>query len=1136
MLNLTKLNIRLLFVFFLIGSNIICSYGQAKELQFRYLTPKDGLSSSSINTVFQDHIGYIWIGTYNGLNRYDGYDFKVYSKSDSDSNSGPGYRQKAIFEDRDNRLYIGSNIGLSLYDRDQDHFINYIEEESSPFYNINYDIFEIVEDSVGNLWLATNRGLVYYDRINNSKVEYTHHPNKPESLSDNWVETVFFDSKNRIWVGTRLGLNLFQPSTQSFKNISLKNKKKEDNDDVSFISIAEDSAGNIWIGSSNGLYCVENGQAEDETVLKRYFHFPDDPLNFSGNRLLSLFIDNENNLWVGAENGGLFLINPQDRTFRHYKMDDFNPTSLNNESIQCVFLDNTENLWVGTFGGGLNISEKNNDAIFHYKNLKGNKSSLSNNRVSSILQANDGKIWVGTDGGGLNQFNLQSKRFTSYDIENAGLSSNSILDLAEDYHHQIWIASWGGGLMKYKPIENRFYSFTINNSKIPDNDIFSVAAGNNKDLWLGSCTYGLVHYQIDKNKFTNYTQTNSAIISNYIFVVKVVKEEIYIGTEVGLQVFTPKENKFETFVPDPNNPYAISHGSIYDMLVENDSSVWIATQFGLNRFNPKTKMFQRYFMKDGLPDNVIRSLLIDNSGLLWVGTNNGVCKFDYQHGQIENFSQDDGLQSNEFNFKSALALKNGNLLFGGTNGFNIIAPERIKKNTTIPQIVLTDFFLFNKPANANAIGSPLKADISSCKEVILSHHQNFLTFYFSAMDFTRPEKNKFSYMLENFDADWIYSGSKREASYTNIHPGTYILHVKGSNNDGVWNEEGTDLKITILPPWYLTWYFKVIYALLFVGIILVVFYIRTSTLRKQKERLTIKVAERTRDLKNKNLLLEQNAIELNQTNSLLKSRQQLIEKQKESLMIQAEELKIVAENLEETNNELINLNATKDRFFSIIAHDLRSPFNGFLGFTQIMAEDLPSLSMEKIQEISVSMMKSANNLFQLLENLLQWASIQQGLFSYERKMLKLSPIANESLAAITEIAKTKRIDISIDIPENLMVYADHNVVQMVIRNLLSNAVKFTTRGGKISLSAKATDNKFVEILIEDSGIGMNKNLLDHLFRIDTKTNRRGTEGEPSSGLGLIICKDLIEKQGGKLGVESKEGIGSVFHVYLNSKA
>jgi Signal transduction histidine kinase len=352
--------------------------------------------------------------------------------------------------------------------------------------------------------------------------------------------------------------------------------------------------------------------------------------------------------------------------------------------------------------------------------------------------------------------------------------------------------------------------------------------------------------------------------------------------------------------------------------------------------------------------------------------------------------------------------------------------------------------------------------------------------------------------------------------------------VKASNNDGVWNAEGASIKITILPLWWLTWYFKIIYAALIISLIIAIFYFRTSNLRKQKEVLGKTVEERTHDLFEKNTLLEYQSEELAKINSILLNNQKTIE-------TQSEELKVTAENLEQTNIELINLNATKDKFFSIIAHDLRSPFNNFLGLTEIMAEELPNLTMDKLQEITASMRNSAINLFRLLENLLQWARMQKGSFSYNKEILELFPIVDESAAVIQETAKNKDIVLSVDIPENLKVFADRNVIQMVVRNLLSNALKFTKEGGKVSISAKAVEN-IVNVSVKDSGIGMSKNLIDYLFRLDVTTNRKGTNGEPSTGLGLIICKELIEKQGGKLWVESKEGIGSVFHFSMYSSS
>lgn len=1128
-----KIIIQLVFIIFFFTLDILNLVAQPVKLQFKHLTPNDGLSSSAVSRILQDHLGFMWICTRDGLNQFDGYNFKLFKNNPSDRFSISGDIISAIYEDRNNNLLIGSNGGLSLFNRDSEQFVNYIFEESSPFYGMNLKVNSIVEDSLGNLWLATSHALIYFDRINNKAIQYIHDPNNPESLSNNYVESVYIDSENRIWVTTKSGLNLFQPSTGKFKHITHGENIEDNYSDFSFLGITEDQNKNIWFSSENGLFCLKNTSIGDDLVLTRYDGGPDYRYIFSNRRLLSVFVDNENNLWIGAENGGLFLFDREKERFWHYKSDDYDPASLNNESIQCIYSDNKDNLWIGTFGGGINISPKNSDAIFHYKNLKGSEQSLSNNVVSSFLLDHEGQIWVGTDGGGLNQFNEATNQFTRYNIDNSNLSSNVILSLVEMDDHSIWMGTWGGGLMTLNRERNKFTTFTMQNSKIPSNNIHSIAKDNHNDLWFGSNDMGLIHYQIEKNKFTAYSQSNSNINSNYIFVLKYNnKGQLYIGSTTGLQIFSPEEDRFVSFAPDKNNPNSISHGAIYDILFENDTCVWIATQNGLNRFNPQTQVFKQYFIEDGLPSNVIKSLVIDNSGVLWVSTSLGICRFDYQHNHYDLYTHDDGLQSNEFNGKSALLLKNGDLLFGGVNGFNIISPEKIVENLKIPSVIITGLEILNKPVIPNKPGSPLTTDISETDEMTLTYDQNILTFYFAVMDFTKPEKNQYAYMLENFDKNWIYSGSKREATYTNLDPGTYVLRVKGSNNDNIWNEEGSSLKITILPPWYLTWYFKTIFAIAILSLIMAIFYNCTSIFQKQKKLLTITVEEKTKDLLNKNILLKQNSDQLKEINSQLIKRQKIIEQQSVELKLQAEELTVVAENLEETNNELTSINATKDKFFSIIAHDLRSPFNSFLGFTEIMAEELSSLTMDEIQNIAESMRDSASNLFRLLENLLQWARIQQGLFSYKLKMVELLPIVDESIRLMMESAKNKEIETTNDIPNDLVVYADSNVLQMVIRNLLSNAVKFTKKGGKISLSAKTNDNNYVEISIKDTGIGMSNVLVDNLFRIDVSTNRAGTEGEPSTGLGLILCKDFIENQGGKFWVESKEGLGSVFYFSL----
>ncbi|NQU85567.1 MAG: hypothetical protein HQ541_07385 [Mariniphaga sp.] len=1123
-------NKKSLLVFTFLVCFVFLVYGQPKQLQFNYLTPNDGLSSSTVTSILQDHKGFMWIGTNDGLNRYDGYGFKLFKNNTSNPFSLPSDQVRAIFEDRNNHLLIGSNVGLSLYDWDKDQFINYMSEDSSPFYGIDCDVHNIVEDSLGNLWFSTEIALMYFDRINNTAVQYTHDPDNPESLSNSWVEYVFVDSKNRVWVSTRGGLNLFQPQTKTFKRIARGENVDDDYSDIDFIGITEDHDGNIWIGSENGLFCLKNTSTGQDFILSRYQYSPDDKFSISDKRLLSVFVDHENNLWVGAENGGLFLFDRENQKFWHYKPDDYDIADINNESIECIYMDNKDNLWVGTFGGGVNISPKYSDAIFHYENLKGGELSLSSNVVSSFLCDHDGQIWVGTDGGGLNRFNENTKRFTRFNINNSDLSSNAILSLVEESNHNIWIGTWGGGLVKYNHGRNSFTSFTTQNSKIPDDNIFSIAEGSQNDLWMGSFTNGLIHYQIDKNEFTSYSQSSGLIEDNYIFVVKTGSNgQLYLGTSTGMRIFSPAEGLYVSFTHDPDNPNSISHEAVYDILVENDTCVWVATQNGLNRFNPETQVFKRYYMEDGLPNNVIKSLLVDNSGILWVSTNQGICRFDYQHNKYDLFTKDDGLQSNEFNSKCALRLNNGNLLFGGTNGFNLISPDRIIKNLNIPEILITDFFLFNNPVNANTEGSPLAMHISDSKEIKLPHNQSVLTFYFAVMDFTMPEKNQYAYMLENFDDGWIYSGSKREATYTNLDPGDYIFRVKGSNNDGIWNEEGTALKITILPPWWLTLWFKGIFSIFIIAVILAIFYIRTSNLRKQKKVLTKKVQERTKDLQNKNIQLKQKSDDLNKTNSLLKKRQLTINKQSEELKTQAEELKVIAENLEETNTELTRINATKDMLFSIIAHDLKNPFNVILGYTDLLLSNFNDWESSQSLEILGYIKESSANAYNLLENLLHWSRSQRGVLEFNPSPTNAAEIINMVFTEVISFARKKEVEIvNLFNDESLQVNADPDMLTLICRNLLMNAIKFSNTGNKVFIDIEDDATGFVRFSVSDQGVGMEKEKVESLFNMEKTSSTRGTDGEKGTGLGLVLCKEFVLLHKGRIWVESKVNEGATF--------
>jgi ligand-binding sensor domain-containing protein/signal transduction histidine kinase len=1068
----------LIFLFPLLLTFASGAYAQPKRLQFVQLTPDDGLSSSIASCIIQDHKGLMWIGTTDGLNRYDGFNFVIYRNVPGDSTSIADNVIRTIFEDHNKNLLIGTENGLSLYDRGKDRFLNYVSDKSSPLKGINCAVSKIIEDSTGNLWLATTVGLIYFDRMKNKITQYVHDQKNPVSLSNDYVESVLTDKNGRLWVATRKGLNLFLSESGTFKCITNDNTGTDELGNKIFQNIAEDLEGNIWFGSTEGLYCLKNNSNLATEHLIHYQHDVHDKSSLSIDLVRSLYVDKSGNLWIGTDNGGINLFNKEKQSFWHYRKDDYDLQGLRNEAIEAIYQDKSGNLWFGTYTGGLNIAISNRDAIIKYQNLPGAPLSLSHNTVTCFSEDNEGQILVGTDGGGLNIFDMKINRFTRFNLENSSLTSNAILCVLEDSRKRIWLGTWAGGLVKFDLRSGSFTSFTTKNSGIPDDNIYAVAEGYDNDLWIGTFEHGLIHYRIKENKITKLTPENSGLCNQMIVkIAKYPEGRLLIGTVNGFQIFSPLNNQFITYTSDPHNNNSLSSSRITDILVENDTCVWIGTPDGLNKFNPEAGSFTRYYEKDGLPSNFIKGLELDNSGALWVTTNNGVCRFEYKRDKFKNFNKTDGFQSNEFSERSILKTRGGVLLMGGTKGFNFVYPEKISENKNIPDILITDLKIFNKSVKPGDINSPLINNITETKSLTLSHELSVLTFSFAAMDFSAPEKNQYAYKMENFDKDWIYPGNKGEATYTSLNPGEYVFRVKGSNNDGFWNENGTSIRITFLPPWWEMWWFRLIMISIIIFIIAFIFLLRERQLNKKKIMLEKLVAIKT--------------------------------------------------------SELHELNASKDKFFSIIAHDLKSPFNTIIGFSEMQKEEIKSSDLSGIEEYAGLINTSAVQTLRLLENLLEWANSQTGKILFNPVQINLSELFSEEFIILNDMAVAKNIKLNSFLTDDLKIIADKNMIKTILRNLISNAIKFTHKNGKVEVKAMIINDK-AEISVSDTGIGMTNETMAKLFRIDANLSTRGTENEKGTGLGLFLCKEFVEKHRGKIWAESESGKGSVFKLVLPS--
>ncbi len=1090
---------------------------QNRKLEFEHFTTTDGLSQSTIACILQDTKGFMWFGTQDGLNKYDGFTFTNYLHNTDNPASLLGNFVFVITEDSEGNLWIGTENGLNRYDRTIDGFIHYRHDSNDPKSLGGDEVRDIVEDSSGNLWIATvGGGLDLFDRDNEKFIRYKHDNNNPNSLSSNDITAIFEDNRNNLWIGSMHGdLDLFDKDNEIFQHYYYKNRKLTNHE---IWSIGGDRNGNIWICTyRNGLYKMFLNDRGNYDFI-HYKHDVNDDSSISGNAIFTVFEDSKGRFWVGTENEGLNLFNTENNVFIRYKADVFNDKGLNNNSIWSIYEDRTGNLWFGTHAGGINMIPRYGGYFRHYKSNPGKENSLSHNSVTSFYEDSRNNFWVGTDGGGLNLFHRKDETFIHFNRENSGLGSNSVLSIFEDSRGDLWIGTWEGGLNLFDREHHDFKQYTTENSGLCSNTFFSIFEDSKGVLWLGAFFGGISYLDRTSNAFVSYTPENSNLSDDNI---RVITEDSYgnlwIAGGLGLNLFNRETKEFTFFTHNEADDRSIAPGYVLSIHESSDSTLWIGTTGGLNKIDKKNQSFIKYYVKDGLPNNAIKGIREDDEGNLWLSTNKGLSMFDPETGEFKNYDVSDGLQDNEFYQCSHYKSANGELYLGGVNGFNVFDPEDIVDNPYVPPIVFTDFRIFNKPVQIGK-DSPLQIHISEAEEIRLSYQQSVFSFEFAALNYISSKKNQYAYKLDGFDNSWNYIGTRNTAIYTNIDPGKYIFRVKGSNNDGIWNEEGASIEIIITPPFWQTWWFKLIAISFIVLLILFIFYMKISQIRRRNIVLEKLVKERTIEIDEKNEELIQQTEDLKNTTSLLEERQQQIEEQTDELKAQRDQL-----------NEL---NSVKDKLFSIIAHDLKNPFNTLKGFVDLIQLRYYDYSDNERKKMIGIIGDSADNVYQLLDNLLNWSRSQRGAIQFKPKMINIVSIIEGDIALLKNQAANKNIEIEFkSSADNISSLIDKDIMSIVIRNLLTNAIKYTKENGKIEMNC-STENKHILISIKDNGIGISEEDKEKLFRNDIHFSNRGTKNETGTGLGLILCKELVEKHNGKIWIESELNKGTTIFISL----
>jgi len=810
---------------------------------------RKGLSQNTVQCIMQDSRGFVWIGTWDGLNRFDGYKFQIY-RPDYSAPSGTISNEtiNALAEDNNGNLWVGTDKGLNLYRFKTDTFRTFYYS----FYNSNSppadSITSLVFDKSGFLWIGTNKGLCSYDIAGEKFTRYYSHKKKSTSIPSDLITSLHIDDRNRLWIGTINGAALMDLTTKQISRIDL-NVCDEDKTPV-ITSFAEFGIV-MWIGTDCGVYVI------DKQSLKEYSSncFDDTglPEELTSQPVSRLLNDNRDRIWIATPNDGVYIYYKKSCKLRHIYSDFNSRYGLVNNGILSLAGSLSGEVWIGTVHGLSMFSD------FAYKfphfRITGNQFTNNHNLIWAFQALTNGNLLVGTYGG-LVEFDISDQQFSVFSENDFG--SIPVLSLKITPDGSIWAGTSGKGLYLLDQGGKVKKVFTADvQGGIAGNDVWNITTDSENNLWI-ACAGGVSCIDLANFSCRNWLypgyESKGNISSNIIYNVMVDKAGIvWISTFNGLNRLDPESEKIYVFHHDKGNPVSISNDRILSSFEDSRGNIWVGTfGGGLNRYDRKTGVFSKYGKKEGFPDNVIYDIVEDRSGYLWLTSNSGLIRFNAKDNTVAHYDVNDGIQSHEFNGGAAEILADGRLVVGGMNGFNLFNPKDIKINRKIPKLVITEFSIFNKPYGDY---------IEDGDTVILGPSNNFFSVSFAALDYTNPSKNQYSYILSNYDKDWIRTdATRRKAEYTDVKPGTYRFIVKGTNNDGIWNEKGISFVIIVKPPFYKTWYFRLLLIALALFITWLFIRGRVKKVRQQNEVATkmLNIEKEMFDLEQKALRLQMN--------------------------------------------------------------------------------------------------------------------------------------------------------------------------------------------------------------------------------------------------------------------------------------
>lgn len=1057
------------------------SFGQQKEYNFINFSSKNGLASNTVNAIIKDKYGFMWFGTEDGLNKFDGHNFTVYRHRENDSTSIGRGAVMAMLEDKEGNLWIGTNITLSVYNRSLNNFINY------DFTKIGW-IRSLCADHNGNIWVGTYSGLFYFNTKTHKINAYKVDPTDDRALNSEMILCVFEDSKSNVWVGTKVGLHLFNPKDGSFKRFLHNKENSYTISDNTVRTIAEDKYGNLWIGTSEGGLNRMNAQSQTFTHFK---NSKSDKNTLSNNSIFKILFDNTDKLWVGTEDG-LNIFDPNNGKVQRVKSSISGKYSAMGgfvgRSVRDIYLDNCGIYWISTLQGGVNKYDVNL-AFFNHKQFNpSDANGLTAGSITSFAESPSGDIYVGTDGGGLNNFNKKTGFIKHFSLNKSKENGEVILAL-EPSGNELWVGTYLDGLYAVNTTTNTVRNFAISKSKtdfsnIPINCLKADRQGN---IWIGTNGNGIYVYHPKTGELLHFDKIlplnggRNLFLNGYITTIEEDKQgKLWFGSNgSGIAVFDPMQ---KTFVVLNHGNSKLPLDRVLSIYCSKLGHIWVGVfGGGLCLYNPKNKEFSQYSEEQLLSNGVIYKILEDEFGKLWVSTNKGISTFDPKKSIFKNYTYHNGIQQSTFNVGAGLKTSSGEMYFGGLDGFNYFYPKMLYQNKNVPPIVITDLKINNKSANP-IDNSEITDYISVAKEINLSYRQNF-SLDFVALNYTAPHESQYSYMLEGFDKEWNNVGSVTTAVYTNLDPGKYTFRLKAKSEDGSWYSPEKTIAIVVNPPFWRTYYAYFIYLAI---LMTALWAIRRRGIQKLRNEFA----------------LEQERLEV----------KHLIEKERNDA------------------ERKMELEQVKIKFLTNLSHELKTPLT--LVLNPIESLLFQEKSIEKLDTLNL-INRNAKRLLNLVNQLLDFRKIEDNELKLNLAEDDLVSFAKEIVDSFRYISERKNIQLDFKSAFNeYHTIFDKEKLERILLNLLSNAIKFTNEEGNVYFRIDAEAENGIKLTIEDTGIGMPTDMLEKIFDRFYQINTTPNILNQGSGIGLSITQEFVKLHGGTLKVESEEGTGSVFTVYL----